>query len=91
MEGINMYGDVFMECGHTALAKDGEGNPVCPICIGINPGARIVKKDKPDLTGRKAICSYCKRLADSRYTLPFFEYRPDIEYDQYYDGCRGWD
>ena len=32
----------------------------------------------------------CKKVVDSSLDLPFFEYRPDYEYDDHYGGCRGW-
>ena len=50
----------MMGCGHAANATynspDGD-LPCCVICAGIVPGAYEVV-DKPDLTGRKARCSY---------------------------------
>ena len=91
--------DVLMKCGHTAQAVDGGGNPVCVFCM-----CEEVAEEKPDLTGRKARCSYfgktfrrggrmvtCHGEADSKYTLPFFEYKPKSQYDAYYCGCWGWD
>jgi hypothetical protein len=123
-----------MQCGHTANARDDIGRPVCVICVGINPGAVNISALRPDLTGRKARCSYysyCGGEEDSTYNLAFFEYRGEgsfeaenrcknckffhvahtdtvrksrnpsvcnnfeaigsLEYDLYYDGCRGWD
>ena len=81
----------LMECGHVANATDGNGNPVCAICIGIHPGATKVKKEKPSLEGRKARCRYCGRERDSNYDLPFFEYEEKKDNDSYYCGCLGWD
>lgn len=49
---------IMMECGHAAQAVDGNGAPVCVICAGIHPGARIVSTTPPDLTGRTARCAY---------------------------------
>lgn len=44
------------------------------------------------LEGRTARCCYgCGSYDNSRPSLPFFEYRPDREYDTYYCGCYGWD
>lgn len=51
----------MMECGHAAQAVDGEGNPGCVICVGINPGATIVAKNPPDLSTRRARCSHFGR------------------------------
>lgn len=62
----------LMECGHTANAHDHEGNPVCVICVGLDPRATQVSS-KPDLTGRTATC--CGNTRQSSYDLPFFEYR----------------
>ena len=92
---------VLMECGHTAQGTDSEGNPVCVICFGIDEGATKVA-EKPDLTGRKAICTACKSeesIVDSDFDLPFFELREKAigkikgneDKDRYYCGCRGWD
>lgn len=82
---------VLMKCGHTANGKDKDGNPVCVICYMIDPGATQVAEEKPSLEGRKSQCPTCKSITDSSYDLPFFEYRPDKEYDVHYDGCNGWD
>ncbi len=81
----------MMKCGHAANAEDREGNPVCVICVGIDPGAKVVNESPPDLAGRQSRCPDCKKLAPSNPNLPFFAHRPTLEYDQHYDGCRGWD
>lgn len=78
--------DVLMKCGHTAMARDDKGNPVCPICMCIE-----IANAKPNLEGRKARCSYCGYETPSKVSLPFFEYLPNEKYDSYYCGCRGWD
>lgn len=95
----------LMKCGHVALGvAQSTGKPVCPICIGITPDAEEIDNSPPSLEGRKAICGYCKREADSSYDLPFFEighYETHPENsarivhvntspDRYYCGCRGW-
>lgn len=80
---------VMMKCGHVAQSKI-DGKPVCVICLGLTPDAEIVAETEPDLTGRKARCKYCGEIVDSKASLPFFEYRPDMETDSYYCGCRGW-
>ena len=49
------------------------------------------EKQTSELDGRKAKCAMCGREKDSDYNLPFFEYRPNEEYDSYYCGCIGWD
>ena len=82
---------VMMKCGHAANATDKDGKPICAICIGLTPDAEIVAETKPDLTGRKARCTQCGRVTNSNEKLPFFEYRPNCEYDSFYCGCRGWD
>ena len=83
----------LMQCGHTANAHQ-DGKPVCVICIGIDAGATVIV-EKPDLTGRKARCSYygskCQNERGSDYNLAFFEHRPNQEHDGYYCGCWGWD
>lgn len=81
---------VMMKCGHVAQSEI-NGKPVCVICYGLTPDAEIVAETEPDLTGRKAKCGYCGKLTDSKTSLPFFEYRPDMDTDSYYCGCMGWD
>lgn len=83
-------GAIMMRCGHAANATH-NGKPVCAICFGITPDAEIIADTAPDLTGRKARCTYCGHETDSRENLPFFEYRPNAEYDSFYCGCGGWD
>jgi len=80
----------MMKCGHAANAEDENGNPVCVICAGITPDAYVVA-EMPDLSGRRAKCVYCERKVQSSTDLPFFEYRPNEEFDIYYCGCYGWD
>ena len=90
----------LMKCGHISNGTTADGQPVCVICAGITPDALIVDhevKGKIGLEGRKARCheSKNKRLedteVDSSWDLPFFEYKPDEEFDEYYDGSWGWD
>ncbi len=85
----------LMKCGHTAQGTDKAGKPACIICLFIHPGAREVEDNVPDITGRKARCSYyrgkCKSEVDSSFKLAFFEHRPNKEFDLYYCGCFGWD
>lgn len=49
------------------------------------------EEKRPDLTGRKAKCSYGDKIVDSKWSLPFFNYRPGKEFDEYYCGCWGWE
>lgn len=63
----------LMECGHAANAVIDGGAPACAICVGLNPGATIVRTI-PDLTGRKAKCAYCTITVQSETSLAFFEY-----------------
>lgn len=84
----------LMKCGHVANATDKDGNPVCVICApGVNGVTvkRIIEHEMSGLEGRNARCSWCSHITKSRWTLPFFEYRPDKETDSYYCGCGGWD
>ena len=43
------------------------------------------------LDGREARCPDCGSREPSAPSLPFFQHRPDREYDSYYCGCYGWD
>lgn len=93
----------LMKCGHTAQAvqrmPDGTTRPACVICM-----CTEIAESEPDLTGRKARCSYfgrtfkhagrtvtCHGEAGSKYSLPFFKHKADAPYDEYYCGCFGWD
>lgn len=92
----------LMECGHSAQGVDDNGNPVCVVCVGIDPGARMVHTDPPDLSSRLMRCSYLRgqngqpcdartnpRPSDTR--AAFFAHKPDQEFDEFYCGCWGWD
>lgn len=82
--------NVLMKCGHTANAEYEDGKPCCLICAPKTEAFEIVE-EKPNLKGRKAKCTDCGKITDSRWDLPFFAYRPDKEFDHYYCGCFGWD
>jgi len=47
----------IMKCGHAAQGKDGDGNWGCVICWP-DPRATQIDDTSPDLTGRRARCSY---------------------------------
>jgi len=83
----------MMKCGHAANATNGDGKPVCVICMGLGVGADQIDENPPDLTNRIAVCSYGRNHGKqpSNTNLAFFEYCPAKEFDEYYCGCRGWD
>jgi hypothetical protein len=55
----------MMMCGHAANATNAAtGAPICAICAGMTPNAKIVDTTVPDLDGRVAICSYAQRSTD---------------------------
>lgn len=89
----------LMKCGHVSNSTTFDGKPACAICIGTNPNALIIDhevKNDEGLEGRFAICIDSKNgseksIRPSKWTLPFFEYRPNEKYDYYYDGSWGWD
>jgi hypothetical protein len=84
----------LMACGHVSNATDEFGNPICVLCHGIRAVGSIPIKEidgNTGLEGRKARCVDCRKETDSNWGLPFFEYRPNHEYDKYYCGCEGWD
>jgi hypothetical protein len=62
-----------MGCGHTANALNVDGNPVCVICFGSDPGAETIAVNLPDLSNRFAKCM-CGTIVPSEFTLAFFEY-----------------
>lgn len=76
----------LMACGHGngLVSEEAKGGPVCVVC-----GCRD-KAPEPDLEGRVARCS-CGKEVESKKGLPFFTYKPDLEKDGFYCGCRGWD
>lgn len=57
----------------------------CVIC-----DCRVAGRKLP-LEGRRARCPYCKKTEKSSYDLAFFQSRPGEEFDEYYDGCFGWE
>lgn len=84
----------MMKCGHAATTQDSNGQPVCVICVGIDPGATEIVPE-PDLTDRTARCAYygskCHSEKPSSLGLAFFEHLPQAEHDRFYCGCFGWD
>lgn len=82
----------MMKCGHRSNATDASGNPVCVICIGIEPGACTIDDNPPDLSNRTAKCCYCSHTAPSTTPhLAFFEHQPQQAHDSFYCGCKGWE
>ena len=96
----------FIDCGNgKTILTVGTGNtsdyyPYCvfeytPENMTCNKKRKVNKKPKQgikpiDLTGRKAKCICCGKIADSDFDkLPFFRYDPEEEYDAYYCGCQG--
>ncbi len=75
---------IMMKCGHVANASH-NGEPCCIICECFD-----IDDKKPDLTGRIAKCAECSHTTKSNYDLPFFQYNPDKNFDEYYCGCHGW-
>lgn len=84
-----MASKLILRCGCAANATDQNGKPSCAVHVGLTDTE--VEPIQPDLTGRMAKCEYCKRTKPSSTELAFFSHHPDIEYDSYYCGCRGWD
>lgn len=80
----------LMKCGHVSTAVNESNQPVCPICHGVVEGWNEIDEEMPDLSSRKATCTYCKKVAHSSLELPFFSVHPEREFDDYYCGCRGW-
>ncbi len=76
----------LMKCGHIANGTTMDGKPYCVIC-----NCYDVSNEKPNLENRKAKCKMCGKEVESDYSLPFFESKPDKDYDSYYCGCGGWD
>lgn len=82
---------ILMTCRHTANAHL-EGKPACAICSCVTVD-RVIDIDvtpTEGLEGRQCQCPECGSLVPSAWTLPFFKYRPEEEYDSAYDGCWGW-
>lgn len=76
----------LMKCGHTANAETPDGKPCCVICDCFE-----IADEQPILRNRKAKCAWCGKIVKSNFSLPFFQFKPAEEYDEYYDGCGGWD
>lgn len=84
----------LMKCGHVANAIDADGKPICVICFGIRKGAKEVERELDEnetIPNRYARCMYCGKKVESRWNLPFFEYKPEENFDEFYCGCGGWD
>lgn len=77
---------IQMKCGHIANATTDTGKPCCAIC-----NCHEIDNKTFNLVGRKAKCSWCGHIEDSNANLPFFQSKPNSNYDSYYCGCGGWD
>lgn len=80
--------EYLMKCGHVNNAEC-NGKPCCVICGCVEVEREVQGTD--GLTGRFAKCSDCSSKVPSKWSLPFFSYSPDEEFDSYYCGCYGWD
>ena len=76
---------MLMKCGHSPNSTC-NGKPFCVIC-----GCGEIADSEPNLEGRMAECRWCGHKTQSKFSLPFFEYCPNSDYDNYYCGCGGWD
>lgn len=79
----------LMECGHVNNAVTFDGKPCCAICACDSIDREVHGREF--LEDREAECPYCHKRTESAWNLPFFEYKPDQDHDEYYDGCFGWD
>jgi hypothetical protein len=80
----------LMKCGHVENARTENGDPCCVICMCTEVEKEV--SESYGLEGRTAKCVYgCDHGTPSKWTLPFFEYRPNEKQDKYYCGCWGWD
>lgn len=78
----------MMACGHASNATCG-GAPACAICGCTTPVTAVSGTE--GLEGRSARCSECGKEIGSRWELAFFEHLPEMPFDRFYCGCRGWD
>lgn len=84
----------LMKCGHADNATLTTGQEAIPVCAiyGCTEIEKQIENYTEGLEGRYAKCTMGEHgIVPSRWNLPFFEYRPDNKYDNYYCGCRGWD
>lgn len=95
----------LMKCGcNTHAVRAGTDEPVCVIHVttgGPEDPATQVEDSPPDLSQRQMRCGYRHgkdgRVCAGRTPRPsdpraaFFQRKPDEEFDQFYDGCWGWD
>lgn len=60
----------MMQCGHQANAvqtlEDGTKIPSCVICAGVHPGSSTPMEIQPDLSGRRARCTYFGTIPKGR-------------------------
>lgn len=85
----------IMKCGHVASVDDYEDKePRCDLC-DCTEVVREVQNNTDGLEDRIALCMGHKGKGyaetPSRWNLPFFQYNPDKDYDEYYCGCWGWE
>lgn len=96
---------VLMKCGcSTTGVRASDRAPVCVVHLrdgGPEDPATIVEDAPPDLSQRQMRCGYMHgrdgKVCAGRTPRPsnpaaaFFSHKPDKEFDEFYDGCWGWD
>lgn len=75
-----------MKCGCSGSATISVGFTEVPCCL--IHGCSDKMDPQPDLDGRVATCSICAKFKKSSADLPFFRYRSDQVFDQFYCFCR---
>lgn len=63
-------------------------DPPVPVCV---VHSCIEVGEEPNLEGRVAKCSSCRRTQPSTEPAAFFTHYPNHDTDSFYCGCRGWD
>lgn len=96
---------MMMKCGcssNGAVLTSVGVEKIDPLPICITHQCTEPMESEPDLTGRKARCSYfgkrsirsgkkCESEVDSSTKLAFFKHCPQKDHDEFYCGCFGWD
>lgn len=81
---------IMMQCGCAASGSLTQAGQPALVACGRHSCTEVAEQ-APDLTGRKARCSYGGKEVPSSKDLPFFQHKPNEPFDRYYCGCFGWD
>ncbi len=77
---------LICDCGEVADEPNLSGRMARCSCYGMIVGRKNETWYPQMMNGNR-----CGSIVPSSTDLPFFEYRPNFEFDKFYCGCQSWD